>query len=50
MANADSLRKLMLQRVLQVNWTAEDRDMDKNFKGRSENEAANYLEQLAKRI
>jgi len=50
MANADSLRQLMLQRIPQASWTAEDRDMDRNFKGRAETAAANYLEQLAKRI
>jgi hypothetical protein len=50
MNNADSLRKIMLLRIPQSNWTNEDKEMDKDFKSREEGTAANYLEKLAKRI
>jgi hypothetical protein len=50
MANADSLRRMMLQKIPQSNWTAEDREMDKNFKSLPEATVANYLEHLTKKI
>jgi hypothetical protein len=53
MANADSLRKLMLNIIPQSSWTDQDKAMGKGFRSREGFEgymAADYLEQLAKRI
>jgi len=50
MDNADSLRRLMAQKIPTEALTDEDRKMEKDFKSLDESVAADYLERLAKRI
>jgi hypothetical protein len=50
MADADSLRQLMMQKLPQSKLNEEDRRMSKDFKDSSPDVAADYLEHLVKRI